>query len=130
MPEKEAGSLDQRLTTLRAAAEQGWRRAATSQGQAMKRYGTELSKFGDGEHSPQELAGSLLKVAVDEGGRYAEEVYRAGLDYYKAVVAFYSDPPAPAEVESVLTPQKSRARRRPVRATATRARTTRGRAGS
>ncbi|HJQ83073.1 MAG TPA: hypothetical protein VKA21_03295, partial [Candidatus Binatia bacterium] len=97
MAKTEQGSLDRRIEKLRSAADTSLRRMVTRQADAMTRYGKELSKFGKGEQAAQDLAGSLLKAAVDEAGRYAEEVYRAGLDYYKAVAAFYGQSAATPE---------------------------------
>lgn len=99
MPKEKQSSLDRRIEELRNVADSALRRVVTRQADAMTRYGKELSKFGRGEEEAQGLAGSLLKIAVDEGGRYAEEVYRAGLDYYKAMAAFYGQPSATAEEE-------------------------------
>jgi len=57
----------------------------------------------------------LLKVAVDEGAKYAEELYRAGLDYYKAVISFYSDPLAASQDEATVRRKVKAKRRLPVR---------------
>jgi hypothetical protein len=117
MANENAGSWDRRIADVRNAGDKALRRIVMRQSEAVARYGTELSKFAAGKRGAQVLAGSLMQLAADEGARYAEEVYRAGVDYYKALVAFYrvplsteGEPHAP--VRTAKRGQRTRARAR------------------
>ena len=93
MTDEKRSGWDRRVERLGKVGDQALRRLARRQGHAMSRYGEAFSKFGRGDHDARRLAESLLKAAADESAAYVKDVYRAGLDCYKAVVAFYGEPP-------------------------------------
>jgi len=92
------------------AADDAIRAFALGRAAAISKYGQLLARFGKGELRPDDFAQESLKLAVEEGIRYAQDTATLGTAYIGAVVKMASPDPTPRTAKAAVAAARKRTR--------------------